>query len=783
MQSSSIHYAIYFSVKSVLFKITAVLFLFAHNLQAKDLYLVKEGKTDFKIVLSDSPQPVEETAAKELKTYLDAITQVNWVIASEKDVPEADPQILVGNSSRAKAFFPEIDPEKIPYDGIEIHLKQNKLLLTGHKQRGTLYAVNTFLEDLLGVRWWTSSEQEIPNYKTFKLKPLNISYAPKLIYREAYYKDAFEPIFATRMKCNGAGEDIVPEYGDHHHFVYFVHSFFQLIPPEKYFADHPEWFSEINGVRNYEHAQLCLTNDEMRKELTKNAIEALRDNPDTKFISISQNDWQGFCTCEKCRQAAEEEGSQSGPLIRFVNEVAEDIEKEFPDVFVETLAYQYTRKPPKYVKPRQNVVVRLCTIECSFVHPLTGEQNQLFYDDMAGWSQIAGQLFVWDYVTNFSSYILPHPNLRVLAPNIRFFVDHGTIGLFEQGDSYCTVGDFVRMRNWVISHLMWNPTLDEKELFRTFLVGYYGKKAAPFLMAYFDALSDRAESTQKHIGCFNENTDDWLDYETLCKTTAIFDEAIVATENESGKDSEFARRLRRERLPLEHVWLKEYYKFKRFAETKGEKFLGPADPLETCKNFFATCEKYQVTAFREYDTPNAFANFKENMLRQFEKTTTVPDEFKNLDANTWMDIQEYDFRTSNIRGWVSFVDDSTASNGRAVKMPGDHSEWAATIPINTNDPLFENCNADTKFKVIAYVRCDATVNDGLAMTCGIYDQKKRNHVVYKNFDVFVIDGTEYQRIEFEPVSLTQSMYIWFAPPKREGSVQAVYIDHVIVRKL
>ena len=599
-------------------QIAVVLCLCVSCFQAPDNVLFENGKTSFQIVLSDTPQPVEQTAANELKKYLDAMTGINWVIASEKDVRENAPQILVGNSSRAKKLFPEIDLEKIPYDGIEIQLKKNKLLLTGHTQRGTLYAVNTFLEDVLGVRWWTSSEETVPSYETFLLNPLDISYAPKLICREAFYKDAFDPLFATRMKCNGHFGIIPAEYGGHHHIAGWCHTFYQLIPPAKYFNSHPEWFSKLDGVRKHEEGQLCLTNDEMRKELAKNALELLRNNPGAQFISISQNDWEGFCTCDKCNQIVEEEGSQSGPIIQFVNHVAEEIEKEFPDVFVETLAYWYSRKPPKNVKPRHNVVIRLCTIECSFVHPLTAEQNQSLSDDMKGWSNIAHQLFVWDYVTNFSSYILPHPNIRVLAPNIRFFVDNGTIGLFEQGDAHSTVGDFVRMRNWVISHLMWNPALDENQLIHEFLTGYYGEKATPLLLKYFNTIIDKAESTGIHIGCFRDNTDDWLDYETLCRATAIFDEAISAAEQEGGKTSEFVRRLVRERLPLEHVWLKGYYTFKKYAGSKGGQFCGPADPLEACNHFFEICDLYQVASHRESSTPQRFKEFKDNMFLNFK---------------------------------------------------------------------------------------------------------------------------------------------------------------------
>ena len=476
-------------------------------LASEPLVLSKEGKTGYVIVLPAEPTAVEQTAAKELKQHLDAVTGAEFAIVSETNVDTAKPQIIVGNTKRLKELLPSLDIAKIPYDGIVIKTVGKNLILVGHPQRGTLYAVNSFLEDTVGVRWWTSTESFIPKKPTLEIPTLNVEYAPKLIYREAYYKDAINCVFASRIKNNGALLPISPEYGDHHRFQYFVHSFFPLLPPEKYFEAHPEWYSEIDGKRKHEGTQLCLTNDEMRAELTKNAIESLWKNPKTKFISISQNDWHGCCTCEKCKAVDDEEGSHAGTLIRFVNKVAEDIEKEFPDVWVETLAYQYTRKPPKLVKPRKNVVVRLCTIECSFVQPLgEGEQNQSLREDMEGWSKIAHSLFVWDYTVNFSAYMLPHPNHRVLAPNVRFFVDHNTIGLFEQGDSWCLTGDFVRLKTWVLSQLMWNPALDEKKLFDEFITGYYGQDAAPFVKEYLTLLLDQVEKSGVYLGCYQQVT-------------------------------------------------------------------------------------------------------------------------------------------------------------------------------------------------------------------------------------------------------------------------------------
>jgi hypothetical protein len=752
---------------------------------AETLTLSTDGKTNYVIVLPTEATPLEQTAAKELKQHLNTVTSADFAVVTESEIDVAKLQIVVGNSKRAKEFLPELDVAKIPYDGIVIKTVGKNLVLLGHPQRGTLYAVNTFLEDVVGVRWWTSTETFIPKKPTLEIPVQNIEYAPKLIYREAYYRDAFDGVFATRMKCNGNMVRITPEYGGHHRFQYFVHSFFPLIPPNKYFAEHPDWYSEIKGERKYEHAQLCLTNNAMREELTKNAIESLRKNPDAKFISISQNDWYGYCECKNCTAIADEEGSQAGVLIRFVNKVAEAIEKEFPDVWVETLAYQYTRKPPKLVKPRKNVVIRLCTIECSFVQPLgEGEQNKSLREDIEGWSKIADSLFVWDYITNFTAYMLPHPNLRVLAPNIRFFTDHNTIGLFEQGDAHCSAGDFVRMRNWMISHLLWNPARDETKLFDEFLNGYYGNDVAPILKEYWNLLLDRAEKSGVYLGCFRNSTNDWLDFETLNKSVALINQAIETT-----KDETVRNRLRREKIPVDLVMLKEYYSLRRKAELTGSFFIKLENPQKIVDDFFARCKEFNVTFHKEpWSEADKFELFEQNLRQKlkFDPITVPPPDFcKDLPKNNWYDIQSFELNTHKLGEWTFVIDDEKASNGRAVKMPGNHFEWATSYNFDDSllvlkPPKIATTEQTTTYRLYAAVRCDAKTTEGTAMTLGVYDYKEKKGVTSKSVPVSEISGTEYHWIDMGSIVLKPGHNFWFAPPKRPDEVEAVYIDRIVV---
>ena len=59
-----------------------------------------------------------------------------------------------------------------------------------------------------------------------------------------------------------------------------------------------------------------------------------------------------------------------GALLTLVNEAADAVAKDRPGVFVGTLAYQFSRTPPKSLKPRPNVAIQLCSIEACQIHPL-----------------------------------------------------------------------------------------------------------------------------------------------------------------------------------------------------------------------------------------------------------------------------------------------------------------------------------------------------------------------------------------------------------------------------
>ncbi len=542
------------------------------------------------VVAADAIEP-ERHAAAELADFLRQITGATFEISSPPATGKS--RLLVGPSA-AQLAAADFSPDGLGADGIVIRTVRGDLILAGGRPRGTLYAVYTFLEEHLGCRWWSSTASTIPKKPTLEVSGLTVRYVPALEYRESFWYDAFDGDWAVRNKCNGNSERLDAKRGGKHSYEGFVHTFYPLIPPEKYFADHPEWFSEIDGKRTHDRAQLCLTNEQMRAELVKNLKERLRKNPAATIASVSQNDWRKNCQCSKCAAIEQEEGSPAGLLLRFVNAVAEDIEQEFPNVAISTLAYQYTRKPPKITKPRHNVIVRLCSIECSFSKPLSDERNKEFRDDIIGWSKICDRLYIWDYTTNFRHYVMPHPNLLVLGPNVKFFVDHNVKGIFEQGAYQSYGAEMAELRAWVLAKLLWDPARDGQALIDEFIAGYYGP-AGEHVRDYLKITHDAVEASGDWLGCFSPHTANFLSFETLTKGW----EQLKAAEGTVMSNPELRFRVQVAQLPVMYTFMMRWNEMAKHAATVMEVWPVPAPIEATYEQFKQIAEKKNITRLNE----------------------------------------------------------------------------------------------------------------------------------------------------------------------------------------
>jgi len=489
------------------------------------LLLASGGIPQAQIVLPEGASAAEEYAAEELRRHLCAIAGTGPYAWASSRARGADSGPVISLNDRTSAAEAGIDVAGLALGPEAFHLETrgNTLFVLGGSARGLLYGVYDLLESL-GCRWFTPELTHIPYRPTCVLPPICKTSAPAFEFRDMFNWEGSDPIWWARNRMNGWYTS-VPEYmGGQVGYGLFVHTFYTLLPPQEFFTEHPEYYSEIDGVRRHEQGQICLTNDDVLRLVTERVLERMRAYPRATIFSVSQNDWEGPCQCPRCAAVVAEEGSQSGPLIRFVNAIAEATVREFPDKLIDTLAYWYTLDAPRHAVPHRNVRVRLCSINCCQGHEYgtcDHKESARFLRALDDWGRLTKQMYIWHYCTNFRNYPLPMPDFDEIHDNIKLYQRRGVYGVFMQGMGEEGGGaESMALRAYVISKLLWNPDQPVWPLIDEFLAAYYGA-AAPHAREYLDLFHARVrEERTLHPSLYDRATSPLFDGDILPRAEA-----------------------------------------------------------------------------------------------------------------------------------------------------------------------------------------------------------------------------------------------------------------------
>ena len=512
--------------------------------------LVDDGASQYAIAVGPSASPSDKFAAQELQEHFKACTGTELRIL--EGVPVGTPMIVVGCGPVAQSLGVDPKPDELGEQGYVIRTVTPHLVIAGTSMAGTLYGVHDFLENQLGVRWYAPGVIKTPSIETLDLPQIDKTVVPPFAWRHTSYAwPGRDAVFSARQRDNsGTGGRDNPQ-GVQYAFDSRAHSYFRFVSPGESFDDHPEYFSEIGGIRRREETQLCLTNPDVLEIVTERMLKRMVQMPGVRQHNFSQMDWYRYCQCPNCTAMNERYGSLGGTQFWFVNQLAERTSKEFPDKLIGTLAYTYTEDPPNGMQMHPNVAVWLCHMfpSCDS-HPIaTCPLNAAYKRRALAWSKQCSHLYIWHYIVDFAHYYNPFPNFRAMAADMRFYSDIGAEGIYLQGMSAGGGGgEFNLLRPYYGMKLLWNPYQDADAILRDFLQGYYGT-AWESIWQYITMLHDKIENENIHMHLYTNPAQGYLPDGILRRAQKLFDKA----EKNVADDEELLERIRVARMPLTYA--------------------------------------------------------------------------------------------------------------------------------------------------------------------------------------------------------------------------------------
>ncbi|MBR3848074.1 MAG: DUF4838 domain-containing protein [Oscillospiraceae bacterium] len=615
---------------------------------------IRRGVNDCKIVIPENAHIVEETAAEELVNYIEKALSVKLPVVSEKDA--SGKCIYVGHTEYAKRNGVL---GKSNENWIIKRLDGNLVLTGGLKpsDRGLMYSVYHFLEDVVGVRWWTPREEDVLSLETLEIAddfckegtPYFPHRKPLMNFNTGVEGFSFFP--KTRTNVISPFDDnlhdgpYTPEvrkfgeiqwYGRPHH----CHVMGKYFPADEYYDEHPDWWAWNEEKQEHiRKGHYCFSNEEFFNALLNKLLGFIKEDVELSektgvelpyYYSLSLDDLDAdyfFCQCPKCKKILEESG-HSGYVIRFINRIAREVKKVYPWAKFETLAYVIFAIPPKDdTVPDENVVIRLACDRSDMTHGFVSPANRPYLDKLKTWSELCSkkgaELQIWQYMFNLQMNY-PMPLVYGLPSFFKAYKEYGVKGFFIEIEK--EPSDFHELNVYVLTHLMEDPDCDVEWLITDFTNRYYGK-AGPYVKQYLEVLRDAMNRNVVHAYCCCEDSPfNYIDARAAIDGTAALDRATEAL----GEEAPYRARLNWVRKTFDGVMLNRYFDLKRQAEKMGEKF--EYDRAELKARVVAAIEERDTDACKEAGATGARNTLSQDEIDYY---TNLPDE------EVVLDIPEY----------------------------------------------------------------------------------------------------------------------------------------------
>lgn len=529
-----------------------------NNHHGKEFKIFADGQTSYKIVVSHKANSTETFAAKELQRYIYSASGIEIPIVGDDDKSISGYGIYV----MLRKYAPNsiaLNDYALGEEGFAIKTLGNDLYLLGARNRSVLYAVYRFLQNYLGVRYYCYDDERIPKLDTLILNEIDKVEKPAFPYRGL---KGWEPVsvqwhWMAKMGMNyvQAGLkgfkkrpqyypefvaeknkwDMIFDLGGH----YILH---YLLPPEKYFEKHPDWYSlilkeelaagpgENYFEKNYDMSagnrkpkQVCSSSAAARKELVENFLKLVREYPDADIYSPWFGDGMTFCQCPSCLEENRWRWLDEHPacqhwvkpvwvvatkqLLQLVNPLAEAMAREFPAKKVFTIAYVNTGPPPKAIMPDPNLNIQFATWHRCYKHALDfrGDKkchdvNAYFDENLCNWVRACnGDVIIYYYACAKSAMdgrIMPFP--QMIVNDVKHLKKIGVKGVVSQHAWPWAMN----LNAYTLAKVLWNSDLSVSAILEEYCQRY--GPAANDMEQYF-MLMEQAMGSLHHPEATGDN--------------------------------------------------------------------------------------------------------------------------------------------------------------------------------------------------------------------------------------------------------------------------------------
>lgn len=478
------------------------------NVSETENYLVKNGNTDYKIVLPENASTIIKDASKELMQLMAGATGATFSTINDTETFAGGKYISLGNTSIA-ASADVYDVSGLGTDGYRIKTKGDNVFVIG-EDYGVLYGVYGLLNELVGYEFFYKDTYSLDKKQDVKLKNYDVLDVPDIANRAAGYGTMWQQaqtLYKFRMR--NYGTFFIPIRGQ------IFHNSHAYLPYEENSTIHSKWYNG-NG------SQVCYTAHGDEKEynaMVNQTVKVLKEElinyPDRNLVTFSILDNTNSCNCEACNAMTEKYGAESAAIILFLNKVNAQIKEWFDgdgaeysrDLKICFFAYfKYVKPPVEYdeetdeyvpvdgIRCDDGVCVMYAPIEADYTVGFDSYENESVKSAILGWRAVSNDLATWFYDTIFlseSTHFVFYNTFNGYQERIRYAYYANSQYMFLQGGNFGGQPMFKSLKMYLQSKLTWDVNDNYQALIQRFFDNFYGA-ASDTMMQIFDEMRARA---------------------------------------------------------------------------------------------------------------------------------------------------------------------------------------------------------------------------------------------------------------------------------------------------